>query len=285
MEDPSPTLPADPRQRLTVIEPRHRLSWPDLGELWKYRELIGFLVWRDVKVRYKQTMIGASWAIIQPFLTMVLFTLFFGKWLQMPTDGLPAPVFYYAGLLPWTLFATGVTAGSNSLVGNHALVTKVYFPRLVIPLAAATAPLVDFVVAFTVLAGMMIWFSVPLSPALLLLPVCIVLLYLTAVAFCLWLSALNVRYRDVRHTIPFIVQFLMFASPVIYPTSMLDLKGRLIYGLNPIAGVIETFRWAVTGKGVPPGPLMLVSCCVLAIALVTGMIYFRHMEDTFADVI
>ena len=269
-----------------IIEPRRRWSGPDLRELWRYRELIGFLVWRDVKVRYKQTLIGASWAIIQPLLTTIVFTLFFGKFLKLPTDNLPKPVFYYAGMLSWTYFATAVTAGSNSLVGNHALVTKVYFPRMVIPLAAATAPLVDFAIAFVIVIVLMLVYGVAFTPALLLLPACVVLLYLTALTFGLWLSALNVRYRDVRHTVPFIVQFLMFATPVIYPMSMLDPeRGRLIYALNPIAGVVETFRWAVTGYGVPPGPPLLISCSILLLALCAGLLYFRRMEDTFADVI
>ena len=269
-----------------VIQPRTRWSWPDLRELWRYRELIGFLVWRDIKVRYKQTLIGASWAIIQPLATMVLFTFFFGKFLKLPTDELPQPVFYYAGLLPWTYFATAVTAGSNSLVGNHALVTKVYFPRLVIPLAAATAPLIDFAIAAIILGVLMMIYGVPFPATIAIAPVCVLLLYLTALTFGLWLSALNVRYRDVRHTVPFIVQFLMFATPVIYPMSILDPdKGRLIYSLNPIAGVIETFRWSVTGVGVPPGPPLLISCSILLLGLVAGLVYFRRMEDTFADVI
>lgn len=257
----------------------------ELGELWAYRELLYFLTWRDVKVRYKQTLLGAAWAIIQPFFMMVVFTLFFGRLAGVPSDGIPYPVFTYCALLPWQMFAHALSESSNSLVVNERLITKVYFPRLVVPIAAVFGGVVDFVFAFVVLLGMMAYYGIMPGLAILTLPLFILLAILTALGIGLWLSALNVKYRDVRYTIVFLTQFWFFITPVVYPSSMVPEKWRLLYGINPMAGVVEGFRWALLGKAESPGPMLAVSVGVVVLILVGGLYYFRRMEATFADVV
>jgi lipopolysaccharide transport system permease protein len=256
-----------------------------LKELWEYRELLYFLVWRDVKVRYKQTVLGAAWAIIQPFFTMVVFSIFFGHLAKIPSDGIPYPIFAYCGLLPWQLFAHAMTESGNSLVSNQSLITKVYFPRLVIPLSAVLAGLVDFAVAFMVLLAMMAYYGMAPTMAVVSLPLFILLAIATALAVGLWLSALNVQYRDVRYTIPFLTQFWLFATPIAYPSSLVPEGWRVLYGLNPMAGVVEGFRWALLGTKNAPGPMLAVSVAVVVALLVGGLYYFRRMEKTFADVV
>ena len=262
-------------------------SWASIGlrELWDYRELLYFLTWRDIKVRYKQTALGAAWAVIQPFFMMVVFSLFFGKLAGVPSDGIPYPVFAFCGLLPWQLFAHALTESSNSLVGNQNLITKVYFPRLVVPIAAVLGGLVDFAIAFVILLIMMLYFGIVPGWAIVTLPLFIVLAITTALAVGLWLSALNVKYRDVRYTINFLVQFWLFATPVAYPSSLIPEQWRWAYGLNPMAGVVEGFRWALLGKTDPPGALLAVSVAVVILLLVGGLYYFRRMEQEFADVV
>jgi len=256
-----------------------------LGDLWAYRELLYFLVWRDIKVRYKQTVLGAAWAVIQPFFTMVVFTIFFGQLAKVPSDGLPYPVFAYCGLLPWQLFSYALTQSGNSLVANQNLITKVYFPRLVIPLAACLAGIVDFGIAFLVLLGMMIFYGITPTAAMASLPIFLLFALATALGVGLWLSAMNVRYRDVRYTIPFLTQVWLFATPIAYPSSLIPAKWRAIYGLNPMAGVVEGFRWALLGKGELPGPLVGISLAAVVVLLTGGLYYFRRMERTFADVV
>jgi lipopolysaccharide transport system permease protein len=267
------------------IEPTKGWASLRLKELWEYRELLYFLTWRDIKVRYKQTVLGAAWAVLQPFLTMVVFSIFFGRLAGVPSDGVPYPVFSYAALVPWTFFANGVTLSSNSLVGNSNLITKVYFPRLSIPIAAIGAGLVDFVIAFVVLLGMMLFYGVVPTAAVVWLPLLILLAVVTALGVGCWLSALNVQYRDIRYAVPFLVQFWLFASPIAYSSSLLEEPWRTIYGINPMAGVVEGFRWALLGTETAPGPIMVVSAISAVLLMVSGALYFRRMERSFADVI
>jgi lipopolysaccharide transport system permease protein len=274
-------------QALPVSTLRPSSGWIrlNLGELWDYRELLYFLVWRDIKVRYKQTALGAAWAILQPTLTMLVFSIFFGRFAKMPSDGVPYPVFVLAALLPWQLFSFALTESSNSLVASQNLITKVYFPRLVIPIAAVLAALVDFAIAFAVLLILMVWYGIYPTSAIVFLPVFLLLALTTALAVGLWLSALNVKYRDVRYTIPFLAQFWMFATPVAYPSSIVPEPWRTLFGLNPMAGVVEGFRWALLGKSTGSGPLLIVSVLAVLVLLVTGLRYFRKTEATFADVV
>jgi lipopolysaccharide transport system permease protein len=267
------------------IEPSHGWVALNLGDLWRYRELLYFLVWRDIKVRYKQTLLGAAWAILQPFLTMVVFSVFFGRLAQMPSDGLPYPLFSYAGLLPWQLFAFALSESSNSLVANQRLITKVYFPRLVIPIAAVLAGIVDFAIAFVVLLGMMVYYGVYPSLAVLVLPLLLALALATALAVGLWLSAFNVQYRDVRYVIPFLTQFWLFLTPIAYPSSLVPEWLRPIYALNPMVGVVEGFRWALLGTQVDVSGLVLVSTLVVLLLIFGGLMYFRRMEKVFADLV
>jgi lipopolysaccharide transport system permease protein len=255
-----------------------------LRDLWLYRELLYFLTWRDIKVRYKQTILGAAWVVLQPFFTMVVFSIFFGRLASVPSDGIPYPIFTYCALLPWQLFAHALSESGNSLVANQQLITKVYFPRLIIPLAPVLAGLVDFGIAFVVLLGMMLYYGFVPTLATLTLPFFLLLAIATALAVGLWLSALNVQYRDVRYTIPFLTQFWLFATPIAYSSSLVPEQWRALYGLNAMAGVVEGFRWALLGK-TPPGPLLAVSVVVVVLLLIGGLYYFRRMEKTFADVV
>ena len=269
----------------THIEPTRGWVGLNLKDLWDYRELLYFLTWRDIKVRYKQTALGAAWAVLQPFLTMVVFSVFFGNLAKVPSDGLPYPIFSYTALLPWQLFAYALSGSGNSLVANQRLVTKVYFPRLVIPIASVLSGLVDFAIAFVVLLGMMLYYQVYPTWAVVTLPFFILLAILTALAVGMWLSALNVQYRDVRYVIPFLTQFWLFLTPIAYPSSLVPEWIRPLYGLNPMAGVVEGFRWALLGTTNEPGPLVLVSAIVVVLLLAGGVVYFKRMEKSFADVI
>ena len=273
------------KPRTLVIQPHRGLGNLDLAALWEYRELLYFLVWRDLKVRYKQTFIGASWAIFQPAMTMVIFTMIFGRMAKIPSDGLPYSVFVYAGLLPWTYFSQALRLSGVGLVSNAHLITKIYFPRLIIQLAAVITPAMDFLVSFLLLLGLIAWFGIAPSWGLLAVPLFLLLAMITALAVGLWLSPLNVRYRDVEHTIPFLIQFWMFASPVAYPVSMVPESWRLLYSLNPMVGVIEGFRWGLLGKENPDFTVMLVSVAVVLVLLGSGVVFFRRTERTFADVI
>ena len=256
-----------------------------LRELWEYRELLYFLVWRDVKVRYKQTALGASWAIIQPFFTMLVFSIFFGSLGKMPSDGIPYPIFAFTALVPWGFFANGLSQSSNSLVGSSHLITKVYFPRLIVPLGSVFSGIVDFLVAFAVLLAMMLYYGLLPSINVLWLPLFVLLALVTSLGVGLWLSALNVEYRDVRYIVPFITQFWLFATPIAYPSSLLHQPWRTIYGLNPMVGVVEGFRWALLRSNTAPGPIIAVSASAAVVILVTGAFYFRRMEKTFADIV
>jgi lipopolysaccharide transport system permease protein len=270
---------------VTLIRARYRWFEVNLGELWEYRELLYFLVWRDLKVRYKQTLIGVAWAVIQPLFTMIVFSIFFGRLAGLPSDGLPHPIFYYTALLPWTYFANALTQASNSIVAHQQVITKVYFARVLLPVSAVLSGLADFAVATAILFVMMFAYGiVPTWKVLWMLPL-ILLVILTAVAVSLWLSALNALYRDVRYAVPFLLQFWMFASPVAYPASLVPEQWRWLYGINPMSGVIEGFRWSLTGAGAGPGPMMTVSVAVVLIVLVAGFFYFQRMERTVADVV
>jgi lipopolysaccharide transport system permease protein len=272
-------------QPLILIKPARGWASLQLREIWEYRELLYFLVWRDIKVRYKQTVLGAAWAILQPFLMMVVFSIIFGQLAKVPSDGLPYPLFVYCALLPWQLFAHALTESGNSLIANQHLITKVYFPRLIIPISAVLAGLVDFAIAFVVLLGLMLYFGIVPTVTILLLPLFLLLAVTTALAVGLWLSALNVQYRDVRYTIPFLTQFWLFATPIAYSSSLIPFEWRVLYGLNPMAGVVEGFRWALLGTSEGPGWLVIISAVVVVLLLIGGLMYFRRMEDTFADLV
>jgi lipopolysaccharide transport system permease protein len=268
-----------------VIEPRRGLFHIDLYAVWQYRVLLYFLVWRDLKVRYKQTSIGVAWAVIQPLISMLIFTVIFGYFAKLPSDGLPYPIFAYSALLPWTYFSSALNRCSVSVVADAQLVTKVYFPRLILPIAGTISGLIDFSVSFILLLGMMIWYGIAPSWYALMVPFFLGFALMTAFAVGLWLAALNVRYRDVGFTIPFLGQLWMFLSPIVYPVSIIPEKYRLLYSLNPMVGVIEGFRWALLGKASPDFALIAVSAIVVAVLLVAGLIFFRNMEQTFADVV
>jgi lipopolysaccharide transport system permease protein len=256
-----------------------------LKELWAYRELLYFMIWRDVKVRYKQTALGAAWAIIQPVFTMIVFSLFFGRLGKIPSDGIPYPIFCYAALVPWTFFSQGLNQASNSLVGSGNLIKKVYFPRLSLPISAVTCGLIDFALAFIVLLGMMLYYGILPTVNVIWLPLLILLTLITSLGVSLWLSALNVQFRDVRHALPFLTQLWLFATPIAYPSSLLSEPWRTLYSINPMAGVVEGFRWALLGTETAPGPMMIVSTLTALALLVSGTFYFRRMEKTFADVV
>ncbi len=266
-------------------EPSKGWAGPKLRELWEYRELLFFFVWRDIKVRYRQTVMGALWAIIQPFFTMVIFSLFFGRLAKVPSDGLPYPIFSYAALVPWTFFATALTQASNSLVLSANMVKKIYFPRLTLPIATVLAGVVDFVLAFMVLLGMMLFYGLLPTINVLWLPFFLLLALITSLGVSLWLSAMNVQFRDVQYTVPFLTQAWLFVTPIAYPSSLLPEPWRTLYGLNPMAGVVEGFRWALLGTDTAPGLMTLVSAVVALTLFISGAFYFRRMEQGFADVL
>jgi lipopolysaccharide transport system permease protein len=282
----SSSLPPEESQPgVIVIEPSRGWISLQLADLWQYRDLLFFLAWRDISVRYKQTILGVAWAIIQPFFSMIVFSLFFGRLAGLSSDGVPYPIFSYAAMLPWTYFSTAMTNSSNSLVSSANLLTKVYFPRLVIPLASVIPPIIDFAIAFVVLLAMMAFYHIAPTWNVLWLPAFLLLALVTALGVGLWLSAMNVQYRDIRYAVPFLVQFWMFASPVTYSSSIVPEQWRILYGLNPMAGVIEGFRWALLGTATAPGPIVAASAGAAVILLVSGSFYFRRMEKTFADVV
>jgi lipopolysaccharide transport system permease protein len=268
-----------------VIEPPRGWQVIDVREIWRYRELLYYLAWRDVKVRYKQTTIGAVWALLQPFLTMVVFSVIFGQFIKIPSGDAPYPVFAYAALLPWTFFAGALNRSGNSLVYDANLISKVYFPRVVLPLAAVLALLVDFGVAFIILLGMMLFYGIVPRLAILLLPLLFLLAVVTAVGIGLWLSALNVKYRDISYIIPFLVQFWLFATPVAYPSTIIPERWRYFYSLNPMVGVVEGFRWALLGQQSVRWAFILVSVGVVLTLFISGVFYFRRVEYEFADVV
>lgn len=267
------------------IEARRGWLALDLGELWAYRDLIYFFVWRDIKVRYKQTVIGAAWAILQPVLTMIVFSLFFGKLAKIPSQGLPYPIFYYTALLPWNYFATALQGSTNIVVENQRVITKIYFPRVILPISSVLSGLLDFAISFAVFLVLMALYHTAPTKAVIWLPAFLLLLLLTALGVGLWLSALNALYRDVRYVVPFLVQFWLFASPVAYPSSLVPVKWRWLYGLNPMAGVIEGFRWCLTGQGNPPSMLLAASSLAVVLLALSGFVYYHAMEGTIADVV
>lgn len=268
-----------------VIEPSRPWAPVNLGDLWRYRELLYFLTWRDVKVRYKQTMLGAAWAILQPLLTMLIFTLLFGRFAGIPSGGVPYPAFAYGGLLIWTFFSNSVINSGNSLVGNANLITKIYFPRILIPTAAVAAGLVDLALAFVVQIGLMAYYRVPLTPRLAMVPVLVVMATLLALGVGTWLSALNVKYRDIRYAIPFLIQIWMFVSPIIYPLNMLPAKWQWLLAMNPLTGIVHNFRVALLGRGAFDWRLLIISIVITLVFLTYSMFSFRRMERYFADTI
>lgn len=267
------------------IEPSSGVVPLKVKELWEFRELLFFLVWRDIKVRYKQTALGVAWAIIQPVMTMIVFSIFFGKLAKLSSDGVPYPIFSFAALVPWTLFSNGLTQATNSIVSSSNLIKKVYFPRLIIPMATVLAGVVDFVLAFGVLILMMMFYGIFPTINIVWIPVFILIAVIASLAISLWLSALNVEYRDVKYIIPFITQIWLFATPIAYSSSLLSEPWRTVYGLNPMVGVVEGFRWALLGTETQPGWMVLVSAIASLILLISGAFYFRRMEKTFADII
>jgi lipopolysaccharide transport system permease protein len=268
-----------------VIEPSR--GWVSLGlsELWRYRELIYFFIWRDIKVRYKQTILGGAWAIIQPLLTMLIFTLIFARLAKIPSDSVPYPIFAYTALVPWTFFATGLTQSSTSLVMGSNLVQKVYFPRLALPVSKVLSGIVDFVLAFLMLIGMMLYYHIVPTYHVLWLPFFLLLALMTSLGVSIWFSAMHVQFRDVQYAVPFLVQIWMYASPIAYPSSLLSERWRTVYAINPMVGVVEGFRWALLGTATAPGPMVFVSVLVSVAILISGAFYFRRFEKTFADVV
>jgi lipopolysaccharide transport system permease protein len=288
------TSPAPRSSAVLLIRPSSGWAALNLKELWVFRELIYFLTWRDIKVRYKQTALGAAWAILQPFLTMVVFTIFFGRLAKVPSDNVPYPIFSFTALLPWTLFTKALTDAGRSLVANRSMITKIYFPRLAIPIASVLGGVVDFALALVVLIGMMLYYNyipngdyrIAFGPELLALPLFLLLAVVTALGVGLWLSALNVLYRDINYILPFLTQFWLFITPVAYPASMIPGRWKLIYALNPMTGVVEGFRWSLLGSSASaPGPMLAISSIIAVVVLITGLFYFRRMERTFADTV
>ena len=283
-EQPDTATPSDGHTKLTIIDPSRGWAALRLSELWDYRELLLFLIWRDVKVRYKQTALGVAWAVLQPLLAMFVFSLFFGRLARMASDGLPYPVFNLAGLVPWTFFAFGLNEAATSVVGSRHLITKVYFPRLAIPLATVLAGLVDFAIAFVLLLLVIAWYGiVPGIEALVVIPL-VLLAFVTAFGVGLCLAALNVQYRDVRYVLPFLTQLWLFATPIVYPSSLVPPAWRALYGLNPMVGVVDGFRWALLGSPAP-GPTLAMSALAATALAAGGALYFRRMERAFADIV
>ena len=271
------------KQLSVVIEPLKSWFSFDARELWEYRELLYFFIWRDIKVRYKQTILGGVWVILQPLMPMIVFSVFFGLLVKVPSDNIPYPIFTYAALLPWQLFAYASFASSQSLVANQGMITKVYFPRLFIPLSILLGSLIDFLIPLPLLVGMMYYYGIQLSWAAIFVPLFLLLTLLIALAMGLWSSALHVRYRDVHHVVNFLIQFLMFATPIFYPSSLIPDRWRLLYGLNPMVGVVEGFRWALLGEGQPFHPSIFLSFPIVILLLISGLLYFNRVEKTFAD--
>ncbi len=272
--------------RTIVLKPPRGWTALNLGDLWRYRELVYFMTWRDLKVRYKQTLLGAGWAVLRPFMTMVVFSIFFGNLAKVPSDGLPYPIFSYTALLPWELFVTALTVASRSLVVNANMVTKVYFPRIILPLSSILAGLVDFFIALLVLFGMMVYYGVRPGPAMWTLPFFLIMALITAIGVGLWLSALNVQYRDIGYITPFLTQFWLFITPIAYPASLVPAKWRIFFALNPMTGVVDGFRWALLGnQQSAPNSMWIVSSLIAVAILISGLFYFRRMERHFADLI
>lgn len=270
---------------ITVFSPSKGWLSLNLREVWKYRELLYFLIWRDVKVRYKQTALGVAWAVLQPLITMVIFSIIFGQFAKLPSEGVPYPVFSYIALLPWQLFSGALQRAGTSLVVDANLLTKVYFPRLIIPTSAVAAGLVDFVISFIVLLGLMLWYGITPTWSIFWLPLFVLLALLTSLSVGLWLSALNVQYRDVQYMIPFLIQVWMYASPIAYSTTLIPSgPWRILYGLNPLVGIIQGFRFAILG-GSPPDELIVLSVVIVLVLLVTGLFFFKRVEKTFADIV
>jgi lipopolysaccharide transport system permease protein len=271
--------------RLTIIRPSKGRFGIDFKELWRYRELFYFLIWRDIKVRYKQSLLGAGWAILQPLLTMIIFTIFFGRWAGIPTDDVPQPVFYFAGILPWQLLQSGVSKAGTSLVASRNLITKIYFPRIAVPVAPIIAGLLDFVIAFLILIGLMFFYGITPTTALWTLPLFLLLTIITATGVGVWLAGLNVTYRDIGYVIPFLLQVWFFLSPIVYSANIVPDNLQPFYDLNPMAGVIQGFRWAILGTGQPDAMDLIASIGIALLLLISGVIYFKRMERTFADVV
>jgi lipopolysaccharide transport system permease protein len=282
--DASSSLQADDVP-VVRIEPSKGWASLQLHELWEYRELLYFLTWRDIKVRYKQTVLGLAWAIIQPFFTMVVFSLFFGRLANMPSDGIPYPIFTYTALLPWMFFANGLSRASNSLVGSAHMIKKIYFPRLAAPISGVISSLADFIPAFIVLLGLMFYYGMTPTIKVFFLPLFLLLGLVSSLGVGLWLSALNVQFRDVNYVMPFLTQLWLFATPIAYPSSLLPQPWRTLYGLNPLVGVVEGFRWALLGASQAPGPIIIISSLTALALLGGGAFYFRRMEKTFADIV
>lgn len=268
-----------------IIEPTRGLAAYNLRELYDYRDLLYFLVWRDIKVRYKQTALGVAWVVLQPLVATLIFTVVFGQMAKLPSDGLPYPVFAFAALLPWNYFAGALNKSGTSLVNNAHLITKVYFPRLIIPLSGVISGLVDFGISLVVLLGLLLYYGVVPNAAVLLLPFFLLMAVGSALGVSLWLTAIGVQYRDVNQLLPFLVQVWMYATPVVYPASLFPERWRPLLGLNPMTGVVEGFRWVLTGTGDPPGLMLLISAAIIVVVLAGGLVFFRSTERTFADVV
>ncbi len=282
-----PPVPFSPRSVVPSIRIESSTPWPSLklGEIWAYRELIYFLVWRDIKVRYKQTVLGMGWALIQPLFTMLIFSVFFGRLAKVPSDGIPYPLFTFTALVPWMYFANSLGQASNSLVSNSSLVKKVYFPRLVIPIAKVLSALLDFALGFGLLIGMTFYYGFHPTIRILWVVPLLLLAMIASLGSGFWLSALNVRIRDVEHTLPFLVQIWLYATPIAYPSSLLSPKWRTLYGINPMVGVVEGFRWALVGGKTAPGLMFAISAAVAVLILISGAYWFRRLEKTFADIL
>ena len=270
---------------LITIKPSTGWLGLNLTEIWDRRELLYFLTWREVKVRYKQTLLGAAWALLQPLFTMVIFSLFFGRLAKLPSDGIPYPVFAFTALVPWVFFSNGLTQSANSLISNSQLITKIYFPRLLVPTAAVLGGVIDFLLAFGLLILMILWYGVGIHASIVWIPLFLLLAFVTSLGAGLWLSALNVEYRDVRHIVPFLVQMWLFATPIAYPSSLLHEPWHTLYALNPMVGVVEGFRWAILGTKTRPDSVLLISSAIAILALITGALFFRRTEKRFADLI